>query len=81
MLWSEVTHLFKHHVALELAGNHSQCSLGGQEGELEAALLTYLKHGALCSDQSPLSAQPELPNNGTEPKLRQNKSRGMISKT
>lgn len=59
-------------MVLELARNQSQGSLGGQEGELEAALLTSLKQRALCSDQSPLSAQPKLPNNRTEPKLRQN---------
>lgn len=61
-------------MVLELAWNRSQGSLGGQEGELEAALLTFLKQRALCSDQSPLSAQPKLPNNRAEPTLRQNTS-------
>lgn len=64
----QVSHLLK----------HSQGSLGGQEGELEAALLTSLIRRPLCSNQSPLSAQHKLLNSRPEPVLWQHQSRGTI---
>lgn len=64
----QVSHLLK----------HSQRSLGGQEGELEAALLTSLIRRPLCSNQSPLSAQHKLLNSRPEPVLRQHQSHGTI---
>lgn len=64
----KVSHLLK----------HSQGSLGGQEGELEAALLTSLIRRPLCSKESPLSAQHKLLNSRPEPVLRQHQSHGTI---